>query len=342
MRSNPTNPTDSPSRRLLELITGSWMSQAICVAAELKLAELLNDGARDSAWLAEKTGCHEASLVRLLNALCSIEILRKNGSNYELAPMGHLLRADVEGSLGSWAIWWGRFLWPVWGELLHSVETGESARAKLLGTRGFAHLESDPEASTIFNRALAELTQLATRRIVEGFDFSSFKTIVDVGGGNGQLLRAILGKHPSMRGVLFDLTHAIEGARQHLSTLLDRCEFVVGDFFQSIPADADAYIFKSVIHDWNDDDARRILEVCRAAMKPDAMLLLIEQIMPSEIEASKTHQSLSRSDLTMLVAHAASERDENAMKSLVKSSGFEVTGITQVDHTFCILSARPI
>ena len=164
---------------------------------------------------------------------------------------------------------------------------------------------------------------------MEAYDFSPFKRIVDLGGGYGELLTIILKKCSEVRGVLFDLPHAIDGARSHFeqSQLAGRCECVAGDFFQSIPAGGDAYILKSVLHDWNDDRCREILASCRKAFDDNTRLLLIERVLPEQLDHSPAHQSAARSDLTMLVALAAMERSEIQFRNLLDSAGFETTRI---------------
>jgi hypothetical protein len=317
-------------QKLLELITQSWTAQAAHVAAELGLADLLRDGPRRTEDLANALVVDAPSLHRLLRALTTIDLCteREDGS-FAITPMGALLGTDEPESLRHWTIWWGKHLWPVWGQLLYSVKTGKSARSLLTGTEGFKHLENDAQAAGVFNRALAELTRIEATSVVEAYDFSRFKRIVDLGGGYGQLLAFILKKFPHVHGIVFDLPHAMRGAHSHLeqAQLADRCEFVAGDFFSSIPAGGDAYLLKSVLHDWNDVRCREILANCRQTMDNNATLLLIERTLPKRLDHSAAHQSAARSDLTMLVALAAMERSEVQFRSLLSSAGFETLQI---------------
>ncbi|MEA2711502.1 MAG: hypothetical protein QOF78_4103 [Phycisphaerales bacterium] len=346
------DPTATPdaailARRLLDIVNASWMSQATCVAAELGIADLLRDGPRTADELAVLTHTDPPSLHRLLRALTTLDICRERDDGaFEITPMGALLGGDdaTPGSVRAWAIWWGKHLWPVWGELLYSVRTGKSARKLLMGTEGFKHLENDPEKAALFNRALVELTRLATDSFVRTYDFSGLRRIVDVGGGYGQLLAAILAANPAISGILFDLPHAIEGGRRHLDDagLAARCEFVAGDFFQAVPPDADAYILKSVIHDWDDARSRQILESCRRAMHADARLLLVEQMLPDRLEATAAHQFIVRSDLNMLVAHAAGERTEAAFREMLGATDFRVNKILPAGLTFSVIEAFPV
>ena len=351
---NPTQPPDHGSgtderaalaERLLEAIHSSWVAQAAYVAAELRLADLLADGPRTSDELARETQTHAASLHRLLRALSTIDICREtDDGRFALAPLGSMLRTDAPGSLRHWTMWWGGNLWPVWGNLLYSVRTGKSARSMLTGTEGFGHLERDPQAAAVFNKGLAELTTLTAQSVVSAYDFTGLRHIVDVGGGYGQLLAAILKVNPSARGVLFDLPHAIEGARAFLTGagVAERCEFVAGDFFQSVPAGADAYVLKSVIHDWNAERGRTILQTCRRAMTNEgSRLLLVERIVPERLEPTAEHRSLARTDLSMLVALAAQERSEADFRQLLDAGGFYVTRIVPAGMTVSVIEAFP-
>jgi SAM-dependent methyltransferase len=336
--------TSALARRLLEIVNASWMSQAVCVAAELRLADHLRAGPRTAANLAALTQTDPPSLLRLLRALVTLDICREREDGaFEITPMGELLAADAAGSVQAWAVWWGKHLWPVWGQLLYSVRTGKSARKLLMGTDGFKHLENDPDAAALFNRALAELTRLATDSFVRAYDFSGVKRVIDVGGGYGQLLAAILASNPSLTGVLVDLPHAIDGGRQHLEEagLAGRCEFVAGDFFQSVPDGGDVYILKSILHDWDDARSRQILESCRRAMKGDARLLIVEQMLPDRLDVSPQHRFIVRSDLNMLVAHAAGERTEAAFREMLTGTGFRVNRIMPAGLTFTVIEAFP-
>ena len=200
--------------KLLELITQSWTAQAAYVAAELGIADLLRDGPRSSEDLAAATGADAQSLHRLMRALTTIDLCtQRDDGAFAITRMGELLGSDAPQSLRCWTIWWGKHLWPVWGQLLYSVRTGKSARSLLTGTDGFKHLENDPKAAATFNHALAELTRLEAHSVVRAYDFSRFNRIIDLGGGYGELLSAILARNPNAHGVLFDLPHAIGGAR---------------------------------------------------------------------------------------------------------------------------------
>ena len=345
---NPENHTNSDNQdlrhKLLTSVTGSWMAQAAYVAAELNIPDLLFEGPKSINELAENLQADKKALTKLMNSLTAMgvckEIDQKLFGNTE---MGNLLTESSPDSLRSWVIWWGSNLWEPWGNLLYSVKTGKSSREHLTGKSGFKHLEKNPEQAKIFNKALAELTRLATNDILHSYDFSKHKRIADIGGGFGELLFAILKKNRECTGILFDLPNTVEEAKMRFEneSLTDRCKFIEGDFFESIPENADAYILKSVLHDWNREKCITILENCRKSMVQGSKLLLAEQILPDQFSESDRHQSLARSDLTMLVAHGAGERTETEYRELLEMTGFTISEIIPAGYTFSIIEAEP-
>jgi hypothetical protein len=341
---NATSSTDSSAhaRQLLDLVNGSWISQATYVAAYLGIPDLLSARAMSSEELARATGAHGQSLRRLMRALVTIDLCREQREGlYELTPMGALLRADVADSLRSWVLYWGGPLRSIWGNLLHSVMTGENAGKLATGGHGFDRLEVDPETAAVFNRAMVELTRLDASAIAQACDLTGVERIVDVGGGYGGLLTAILQAHPALVGVLFDRLHAIENGSRHMEAagVASRCEFVVGNFFESIPSGADAYVLKSVIHDWNDERGEVILQNCRRAMHERAKLLLVERIVPMRLEASPPHKAIARSDLNMLVGLGGQERTEDEYRILLTATGFRVKPVLRAGPVFSIIEA---
>jgi ubiquinone/menaquinone biosynthesis C-methylase UbiE len=329
---------------LFELINSGSMSQAAYAAAELRIADHLTSGPKNADELARATGAHTPSLHRLLRALASLELcIEREDGSFALSPMGSLLCTDGSNSLRSWLLWWGKYQWPLWANLLYSVKTGESARKFATGTEGFGHLERDTEAAAVFNRAMAQLTGLVAAEVVRVYDFAGMRRIVDVGGGYGALLAAVLEAHPDAHGVLYDLPHAIEGARAHLTNagLQKHCEFITGNFFDSVPTGGDAYLLKTVIHDWNDERSAVILRNCRRAIQQHGKLLLVERIMPERLEASSLHRSIARADLTMLVGPGGRERTKAEFLALLHASGFRLTRVVATALEYSILEADP-
>ncbi len=329
---------------VMQLVTGGAMSQAVAVAAELGIAEHLSVGPKHAAEIARDAGCHTPSLQRLLRALASVGLCTEGADGaFALTQSGALLRADAPQSLRHWAVWWGQHLWFEWAHLLHSVRTGESARQLIRGTAAMEHLEHDTQAAAIFDQAMAELTRLVTRSVVRAHDFSTVERVVDVGGGYGELLGSLLQAHPRLRGVLFDRPHAIARAQAHLESagVADRCEIAVGSFFDAVPAGADAYLLKSVIHDWDDAQSAAILSNCRRAMRRDGLLVLVEVVMPQRVEASAAHRDLARRDLSMLIGPGGKERTALEFENLLASAGFRMRSVVPAALRHCVISAVP-
>jgi hypothetical protein len=342
----PSADTLALSERFQSILTGSWKTQALCVAAELRIADLLAAGPRTSAELASSTGADPHSLHRLMRALSSFDIcVEREDGRFELAPLGILLQDASPNSLRGWTLWWGKHLWPVWGNLLHSVRTGESARKLLYGTEGFAHLDKDKEAAATFYRITIELTRETAQFVMQAYDFSGLKQIVDVGGGYGEMLAYVLRANPEASGILFDLPKAADGAAENFGKnhpdLGGRWAFVAGDFFEAIPPGADAYILKSVIHDWNDENSIRILRGCRRAMAEGSRLLIIEPIMPDRNATPSRRATFSRQDLTMLVALGAQERSEAEFSRLLEAADLRISRIVPAGPIYNVIETVP-
>ena len=325
------------SARLRVFIEASWKTQAIGVAAELGLADLLASGPRSVDDLANTTGSHAPSLHRLLRALVSLDVLAEEDDAFVLRPIGALLRADGEDSLRALAILNAKQLWPVWEGLAYSVRTGKSHRELLTGMDSYARFEHNSSAAATFNRAMVDMTRQVAREIA--LQSECLKKVVDVGGGYGELLMAILRTHARTRGILFDLPHAIDGAREHwkASGLLERCTLLLGSFFESIPPDGDLYLLKSVLHNWDDERCAAILVNCHRAMPSHAKLNVVERVMPPRIEPSLSHQTLARSDLNMLVGPGGKERTAAEYRALLEPAGFHITGIREIAMGFSMM-----
>ncbi len=340
-----TDPADAVVGRLLEQIGASWMTQAISVAAELRLPDLLATGPRTVDSLAGQTQCDPAALHRLLRALTSLELfVEQDDGAFALASAGNLLCADTPQSVRSWAIWCGKYHWPVWANLLGSVRAGVSARELATGRQGYAHIEDDPEGGRIFNGAMVEITRLVAAELARVVDFSAARNVVDIGGGYGELLSAILSAHPHLRGILFDLPHAMCGAaaRAGQAGVSDRFELASGSFFEAIPPGADMYLLKSILHNWNDAQCGVILQQCRRAMPDGARLIVVERMMPQRLSASAHDRAVARSDLNMLVGLAGRERTMDEFASLLADAGLRVARAGAAVREFTAIEALPV
>lgn len=329
---------------LMRLVNSGSMSQAACVAAELGIADILADGPKRADEIAGLTSCHGSSMHRLLRALTALEIcIERHDGSFALTSLGMLLRSNAPNSLRSWTIWCGKHMWPVSGELLHSIKTGEVARERIGGIDRFGLLESDQAAAAVFNNAMAELSRLVVSEVLRSYQFTRMHRIVDVGGGYGALLAAVLKEYPGLQGVLLDLPHAIKGASLHLTNagLANRCDLISGDFFDSVPDGADAYLLKAVLHDWEDEKCITILRNCRRAIPANGKLLLIERIVPARFEACSLHHAIAWADLTMLVEFGSRERTEAEFRRLLDASGFQLTRVAGTSLEFSVLEGIP-
>lgn len=292
---------------LLRMITGYQVSQAIYVAARLGIADLLADGPMTSDELASKTGAHARSLYRVLRALSSEGIFREIGTeSFEITPVGELLQSGVSHSMRPWAIMFNKEQYDAWGDLLASVQTGDIAFDRVFGATFFSYLSTHPSANDTFNQAMSVSSEHVVSEVLNAYDFAPFATIVDIGGGNGRLLREILTGYPHARGILFDQPHVVDDPRteHQLKPVAARCEVMGGDFFQEVPAGGDAYILKLIIHDWNDDQCRTILGNCRNRMNQSGKLLLLESILAPDNQ--RDHKKWM--DLHMLALLGGQER----------------------------------
>jgi hypothetical protein len=334
--------TEDRCTLLLGLINASWTTQAIHAACALKLPDLLGAGTNTLAALAEATGSHAASLNRLLRALVTLDLCtERNDAEFELSPLGELLREGAAPSLRAWALLAGGVHWERWGELAQSVRTGASHRLRHGGQDGFDHLQADPAAAALFHRAMIEMTRRVAADVVGAIDLSRSRRIVDVGGGSGELLATVLVANPAARGVLFDLPHAIDAADTVFgrSGVANRCERVAGSFFKTVPAGGDTYLLKSVLHNWDDERCVELLRRCRHAMPAQARLIVIERIVPERLGTSANDRAVARSDLNMLVALSGRERTAAQFGALLDAAGLTLKRITPTPGEFQLLEA---
>ncbi|HEY3543914.1 MAG TPA: methyltransferase [Gaiellaceae bacterium] len=303
--------------RLAGLVNGFRTTSALYVVALLGLADLLAVGPRTSEDLAAATGTDADALYRLLRALATVGVFEEQpGRRFALTAVGDGLRSDVEGSLRPQVLYLGRpHQWHVWTDLLHSVRTGTSAFEHQHGESAWAYRAQRPDESALFDDWMTAMTRAANAAIVAGYDFSRFDHIVDVAGGHGAFLSAILDASPETTGTLFDQEHVVAGAPAH-----PRIQVAAGSFFEAVPRGGDAYVLKSIVHDWPDAEATAILRTCAAALGDDGRVLLVERDLddPTSVWI----------DLQMLVMFGARERTADEYARL-----FEAAGLRFVDET---------
>ncbi len=335
-----TTNDSSPQLILQQLIQGFQVPQCIYVAARLGIADLLKDGPRSSEDLAQATGTHASSLYRVLRLLSAVDLLTEGEAHsFTLTPLGTYLQTGVPSSMHNTVLHHsGEANWQVWGALLHSVQTGEPAYEHVFGLTGWDYRAHHPEAAALFNNFMTDLTARIAPTVAAAYDFSATSTLVDVGGGHGQMLASILQAHPTLRGVLFDLPQVVKGAPPLLEVarVSDRCQVMGGDAFTAVPADHDTYLLSRVIHDWDDERAISILARCHQAMKPQGKVLLVEQVIPT---GRPPELLMLRSDVQMLVGLGGKERTEAEYRTLLKAAGFELTQLIAVLPPFYIIEA---
>jgi O-methyltransferase domain/Dimerisation domain len=312
------------TRALLALINGYQVSQALHVAARLGIADRLADGPRSPEELGLEAD--PDALRRLLRALAAAGVLSERDGRYALTELGEGLRSDAPGSLAGWAAFVGRpYHWSSWAALEHAVRTGENAFRAVHGTDVWSYRRAHPEEAEIFDGAMTSLTGRVNAAVAEAHDFGRYGTVVDVGGGRGALLAAIVARHPEVRGVLFDQPDVVAGAQ-----LGDRCTAAGGSFFEAVPAGGDAYLLKSVLHDWPDAEAVAILRACHAAGAP--VVLVVERDLTADPRAAF-------SDLNMLVGPGGRERTLREYGALLDAAGFRLTGSTTTPAGVAVIEA---
>src|SRR5829696_4702013 len=269
---------------VMELLTGAWTAQCIYVAVKLGIPDELADGPLPADEVARRVSANPDAVYRLMRALASRGVLRhRSDGKFTLTSVGKALRTDTPGSVRDMALFLGHPLrWEDWGNLLYSVQTGHPSVEKLRGMPFFEYVKTDTDLAEAFNNAMTAGSEFAIYAVLAAYDFSGYRKIVEVGGGHGRLLSMILAKAPNADGVLFDLPTVVDGAELELKKagVAQRCEVVGGSFFESVPQGGDAYLMKAIIHDWNDDDALKILANIRSAITPVGKLLLLESALP--------------------------------------------------------------
>jgi hypothetical protein len=307
---------------LARLVSGYWYTQTISVAAKLGLAEHLKDGPRSAQELAQATETNPRALYRLLRALASIGIFAEQQGRFVLTPLAECL---LDPSTKAMATVRGEFQYRAWGELFSSVQSGKSAFEKVYGQPIFDYFAEHPETGKLFDQAMTGVHGRETEAMLEAYDFTGIRTLADIGGGNGSVLTAMLRRYSAMQGILFDLPGVVERARANIETvgLVGRCQVVAGNFFESVPAGADAYLMRHIIHDWDDDKSITILRNCRRAMSQGGKLLVVEGVVPPGNEPSVSKFF----DLAMMVLPGGMERTEDEYRQLLEASGFRLTRI---------------
>jgi hypothetical protein len=337
MVDTPTSYHESPFWRMRLMMLNHMIPRCLYVAARSDLATRLADGAKTADELARQTGVHGPTLHRVLRALASAGVFRETtASRFENTALSETLRSDVPGSLRPWVLLHGGDIsWRCWGEFDHCVTTGTSAFEHLNGETIFDYIPRHPEHAAVFDQAMSAVTQMASASIVSAYDFSGIGTLVDVGGGNGTMLCAILESNPRLHGIVFDLPHVETAATDYIANrqLQDRCAFSGGSFFDSPPPSGDAYLLQRVLHDWDDEHSVKILRACAKAARLPARVLISEAIVPPGNDPF--YGKLI--DLHMLVmTHGGKERTQDEYRALLSQSGWTYTRVVSTTSPFSL------
>ncbi len=314
-------PEIPPQAVIMQMAMGFIVSQALAVGARLEIADLLADGAKSAAELAALTATHEPSLYRLLRALASIGVLRKDGGKFSNTTLGDCLRSDHPASMRAALQMMGDpEHWNSHGNMQQSIKTGEIAFDYTFGMPVFPYFAQNPKAAEVFDRSMTSFSAAVAEAVSSGYDFSGAETIADIAGGRGILLAKVLQKNPSANGILFEQAHVLEGNILANEGVAERTELKSGDFFAEIPVVADIYLMKFIIHDWNDEQSVAILNNLAKSAPKGAKVLLVETV----VEEDDNAPSLSKiMDLNMLVMTGGKERTPREYTALFEQTGFE-------------------
>src|SRR3984893_8031501 len=329
----------SPSMQMMQILwPGAMAVQAIHVAAKFALADLVASGPKSFKDREEATHPHGSSLGGFLGALTSLGIFVEDTTGrYRQTALSDTLRSDHPESIRSFAMMLGaHFVWKPSGALEETVRTGQPSFERVYGAPFFEYLAGHSDDAAVFNAAMSSSPEYLAA-IVGAYDFSKFERIVDVGGGHGLLLARILFANPRLCGVLYDLPTVVAGASAlRQEPISQRCEIIGGDFFKGVPAGADVYLCKGIIHDWNDEAALKILKNCRRAIHPDGRLLVVEAVL-----TRSTDPATALMDMLMMVLTSGRERTESEFRSLLQEASFSMAQVIR-SASVTIIESRPV
>jgi hypothetical protein len=328
---------------LRRMVFGFRLSQLVSVVAQLGVADCLRDGARSAEALAVEVGADAQALRRVLRALASVGVFAEHADGcFALTPLSELLRSDAAGSMRDIASLYGEpWLWQAYGQLQHSVRTGAAAFERAHGESFYEYLQHHAGAAAAFQRAMSAFTAHEVQAIAvaceRGDVWAGARTVVDVGGGQGALLAALLQRQAGLRGAVFDTTQVVATASQalHDAGVGARGTCVAGDFFEAVPAGADCYILKSVLHNWRDEPALAVLRNCRRAMPAHARLLIAERV----IAPGSAGDEAKLFDINMLATVGGLERSADEYAALLEASGLRLQRVLPTASALSVLEA---
>ena len=328
---------------VLDRLQAMWQARCLQAAAEFNIADHLKDGPRSTQELAALTRTHEPSLYRLLRALASEGFFSEVGPRlFANTALSTYLRSDVPGSLHAMALFLAdETNWHQWAALPYSIRTGQPAFDALYKMPVWQYFEEHPQVGEIFNRFMANVSVMFDQAVTTAYDFASVTTLVDVGGGYGSLLNAILTAFPQIQtGILFDQVSVIEKLHAHKAevSLDSRCQIVSGDFLQQVPSGGDLYVLKAVLHDWPDEEVITILKNCRRHMQPYGKVLVCEQLILPGTQGTSTKYL----DLAMMLIQQGRERTQEEFGALYEAAGLKLTRVIPTGSLYWLLEGVPV
>lgn len=339
------NMQSAETARMLELINGFQVSRAVCVAAQLRLPDLIEQGQSTLAELACSTSTHAPSLLRLLRVLASVGVFEFDSDNrVAMTALARTLLSGGRHSLRGWAIGQlGDEHYEAWGVLIDSVRSGQMGFELVYGRSPWQHRAENPDSALAFDAGMSSFLQAHNDAIIEALASRRFKHLTDVGGGDGQLLVALLRAFPTMSATLLELPHVAPKAQSRLDEagMADRCHIVAGSMFDGVPSGSDAYLLSRVIHDWDDEQALVILRNCRRAADAGTGLLLIERVLPDRVEPDARLRAVTVSDLNMLVMTGGRERTQSQYRELLGRAGWSLQETTATGTAVSLIYAVP-
>jgi len=329
------------TERLTEIMAGALLTRAVCTVADLGVADHIEPGAPQSAaHLAKAVGANENSLYRVLRYLASYDLFRESApGEFDHTPLSSALRSHADGSFRVAAVLFHR-LFAAHDGFDHAIRTGEPGFNKTFGKPIFEYLQEHPHLAPLFDAGMTCFHGFETGAMLDAYDFGAFRVLADVGGGNGSLLASVLQRYPQLKGVLFDLDHVARRARESFARcgLTDRCRVIEGSFFEGVPAGADAYLLRHVLHDWTDEQCVLILGHCRKVIPPHGRLLVVECIVPE----GNTRSVSKDFDVLMMNFPGGIERTEAEFRALFEHAGFELNSVTPTSSIVSVLEGRPL
>jgi SAM-dependent methyltransferase len=315
--------------------------RVLYAAAKLGLADRLGAGPKSAVELAGPMRLHAPSLHRLMRTLASLGILtEREEQRFDLTPLGAALKTGASNSARSTLLTFGSpWMQRAWDQFMHSLETGRTGMEKAWGMPFFDYLAQHAEDASLFSETMVGFHSSEAPAVANAYDFSVFKSVVDIGGGTGNLLGTVIARHAGPRGVLFDRPHVVRDAPAILKThgVEERITIEIGNFFQTVPAGSDAYLLSHIIHDWNEEQSLIILGHCRKAMKPDGRLLIVENVLPAG-DAPHPGKLL---DIAMLVLLGGQERTETEYAMLLDRADFRLARVVSTESAVSVLEAVP-